>query len=176
MRQVSNAKRDFAGVGATASPKTISGSIRGSVAPPGLTARQAIHGLAAPRSLVLPACRIALGFYCARGIVRCALISCERAAALEQGGAYVAKIRMSFSEYRRRWESHKDEVLAWHDERLMKYPSSVAVTWLTTFEQPSESERKLLNILAWFAPEPVPLSLLGNIVDGADARDALSQG
>ena len=33
----------------------------------------------------------------------------------------------------------------------------------------------MLNILAWFAPEPIPLSLLeGNIVDGADARDALA--
>jgi tetratricopeptide (TPR) repeat protein len=39
----------------------------------------------------------------------------------------------------------------------------------------SQSERKLLNILAWLAPEPIPLSLLeGNIVDGADARDALA--
>jgi tetratricopeptide (TPR) repeat protein len=33
----------------------------------------------------------------------------------------------------------------------------------------------LLNILAWLAPEPIPLSLLeGNIVDSADARDALA--
>jgi tetratricopeptide (TPR) repeat protein len=107
-----------------------------------------------------------------------AAVACDLgdlALALEQGGAYIAKIRVSFLEYRRRWESRKEEVLAWHDERVMKYPSSVAVTWLTTFEQLSESERKLLNIAAWFAPEPVPVSLLeGNIVDGADARDALA--
>ena len=90
------------------------------------------------------------------------------ALALEQGGAYVAKIRVSFSEYRRRWESRKEEVLAWHDERLMLYPKSVATTWQTTIEELSDSERKLLNILAWLAPEPIPLSLLeGNIVDGA---------
>ena len=44
------------------------------------------------------------------------------ALALEQGGAYIAKIRVSFSEYRKRWESRKEEVLAWHDERLMQYP------------------------------------------------------
>jgi hypothetical protein len=97
------------------------------------------------------------------------------ALALEQGGAYVAKIRVSFSEYRRRWESRKEEVLAWHDERLMLYPKSVATTWQTTIEELSQSERKLLNILAWLAPEPVPLLLLeGNFVDGADARDALA--
>jgi Domain of unknown function (DUF4062)/NB-ARC domain len=97
------------------------------------------------------------------------------ALALEQAGAYVAKIRVSFLEYRRRWESRKAEVLAWHDERLMLCPKSVAMTWQTTIEELSQSERKLLNILAWLAPEPIPLSLLeGNIVDGADARDALA--
>jgi tetratricopeptide (TPR) repeat protein len=93
------------------------------------------------------------------------------ALALEQGGAYVAKMRVSFSEYRRRWE----EVLAWHDPRLMRYRKSVATTWQTTIEELSQSERKLLNILAWLGPEPIPLSLLeGNIVGGTAARDALT--
>jgi len=97
------------------------------------------------------------------------------ALALEQAGTYVAKNGLSFSEYRQRWESRKAEVLAWYDKRLMNYSSSVAVTWQTTIEELSQSERKLLNILAWFAPEPIPLSLLeGNIVHGADARDALA--
>ena len=97
------------------------------------------------------------------------------ALALEQAGAYIAKNRCSFSEYRQRWESLKAEVLAWYDKRLMNYPSSVAVTWQTTIEELFQSERKLLNILAWLAPEPLPLSLLeGNIVDGVDARDALA--
>jgi hypothetical protein len=49
------------------------------------------------------------------------------ALALEQTGAYIAKNRCSFSEYRQRWESRKAEVLAWYDNRLMNYPSSVAV-------------------------------------------------
>jgi len=57
----------------------------------------------------------------------------------------------------------------------MLYPKSVATTWQTTIEELSQSERKLLNILAWLAPEPIPLSPLeGNIVDGADACDALA--
>ena len=97
------------------------------------------------------------------------------ALALEQAGAYVAKNGLSFSEYRQRWESRKTEVFAWYDKRLMNYSSSVAVTWQTTIEELSQPERKLLNILAWLAPEPIPLSVLeGNIVDGADARDALA--
>ena len=82
------------------------------------------------------------------------------ALALEQAGTYVAKNGLSFSEYRQRWESRKGEVLAWYDKRLMNYSSSVAVTWQTTIEELSQSERKLLNILAWFAPEPIPLSLM----------------
>jgi hypothetical protein len=66
-------------------------------------------------------------------------------------------------------------VLAWYDKRLMNYPSSVAVTWQTSIEELFQSERKLLNILAWLAPEPLPLSLLeGHIVDGVDARDAFA--
>jgi tetratricopeptide (TPR) repeat protein len=97
------------------------------------------------------------------------------ALALEQAGAYVAKTHLSVSEYRRCCESHKTEVLAWHDERLMKYASSVAVTWQTTIEQLALPERKLLNMLAWLAPEPIPVSLLEGVqVDGTSARDALA--
>jgi tetratricopeptide (TPR) repeat protein len=57
----------------------------------------------------------------------------------------------------------------------MKYPSSVAATWQTTVGQLAWPERGLLNMLAWFAPEPIPVSLLEGVsVDSADARDALS--
>ena len=97
------------------------------------------------------------------------------ALALEQAGAYIAKNRFSFSEYRRRWESTREKVLAWYDQRLMKYPSSVATTWQTSVDQLADPERVLLNILAWLAPEPIPVSLLEGVpVDGADARDALA--
>ena len=33
----------------------------------------------------------------------------------------------------------------------------VAITWVTTFEQLPEAERLLIQVLAWLAPEPVPL-------------------
>jgi tetratricopeptide (TPR) repeat protein len=74
-----------------------------------------------------------------------------------------------------RWVATREVVLAWYDERLMKYPSSVAATWQTTVGQLAWPERGLLNMLAWFAPEPIPVSLLEGVsVDSADARDALS--
>jgi tetratricopeptide (TPR) repeat protein len=97
------------------------------------------------------------------------------ALALEQAGAYIDKNGFSFFEYRRCWEETREKVLAWYDERLMQYPSSVAMTWQTTFDQLAQPERALLNILAWLAPEPIPVSLLVGVpVDGTDARDALS--
>jgi tetratricopeptide (TPR) repeat protein len=97
------------------------------------------------------------------------------ALALEQAGAYIDKNRLSFSEYRRRWEETREKVLAWYDERLTKNPSSVAMTWQTTFDQLAQPERKLLNILAWLAPEPIPVLLLEGVpMYGADARDALA--
>jgi hypothetical protein len=97
------------------------------------------------------------------------------ALALEQAGAYIAKNRFSPSEYHRRWESTREKVLAWYDERLMKYPSSVATTWQASVAQLAQPERVLFNMLAWFAPEPISVSLLEGVpVDGADARDALT--
>ena len=81
------------------------------------------------------------------------------AVALEQAGAYIDKLRLSFAEYLARWEAKRPEVLRWHDLRLMKYPASVAVTWETTFAQLGERERRLLEVLAWLAPEPIPLFL-----------------
>ncbi len=50
-------------------------------------------------------------------------------------------------------------MLRWHDPRLMQYPSSVAVTWETTFAQLSGPEQRLLEVLSWLAPEPIPLFL-----------------
>jgi tetratricopeptide (TPR) repeat protein len=78
------------------------------------------------------------------------------ALALEQAGAYIDKLRLSFAEYLQRWEAKRPEVLGWHDLRLMQYPASVAVTWETTFAQLIEPEQRLLEVLAWLAPEPIP--------------------
>ena len=96
------------------------------------------------------------------------------ALALEQAGAYIVKNRLSFSEYRQRWGATREIVLGWYDPRL-NYPSGVATTWQASVDQLAKPERKLLNILAWFAPEPIPVSLLEGVpADGTDGRDALS--
>ncbi len=92
------------------------------------------------------------------------------ALALEQSGAYIDKLRLSFAEYIERWEAKRPEVLRWHDLRLMQYPASVAVTWETTFAQLTEPEQRLIEVLAWLAPEPIPLFLF----DAAPLTEAIS--
>ncbi|WP_165220514.1 tetratricopeptide repeat protein [Aquisphaera insulae] len=99
------------------------------------------------------------------------------ALALEQAGAYIEKKRLSLAEYLRQWEEKRREVLAWHDERLMGYPASVAVTWETTFAQLAEAERRLLDVLSWLAADPVPLFLIesGPLVEAlSEPREALA--
>jgi tetratricopeptide (TPR) repeat protein len=84
------------------------------------------------------------------------------ALALEQAGAYIDEQRLTFAEYLKLWEAERPEVLRWHDERLMQYPASVAVTWVTTFTRLTDPQRRLLEALAWLAPEPIPLSLFAS--------------
>jgi len=51
----------------------------------------------------------------------------------------------------------------------------VATTWQASVDLLTRSEGALLNILAWLAPEPIPVSLLEGVsVKNADARDALN--
>ncbi|MBS0551988.1 MAG: DUF4062 domain-containing protein, partial [Proteobacteria bacterium] len=92
------------------------------------------------------------------------------ALALEQAGAYIAYRTESFDRYLATWKSNRDAVLGWHDPDLMEYPSSVAATWQTSFEQLGEPARRLLQRLSWLAPDPVPESLLEVAVPGEGAE------
>jgi tetratricopeptide (TPR) repeat protein len=105
------------------------------------------------------------------------------ALALEQAGAYISYVRCSLAEYLARWRQQEDLVLTWFDARQMKYPRSVAVTWETTWLQLAPAARTLLEILAWFAPEPIPdwvltgertRPLTADALDGADVVHALA--
>ncbi len=67
----------------------------------------------------------------------------------------------------------------WFDPQVMQYPKSLAVTWQTSVAQLSEPARRLLERLAWLAPDPIPESLLDVAVPGdetavEDARAALA--
>ncbi len=93
------------------------------------------------------------------------------ALALEQAAAFVGKRRLTFAQYLEQWRSKRDEVLAWFDPTVTDYPRSVAVTWQTSVAQLREGGRRLLERLAWLAPEKVPESLLDVQVPGAEGEN-----
>lgn len=95
----------------------------------------------------------------------------QLALALEQAGAYIAHRRLSFEQYLIEWRTKHDVVLAWFDERVMRYPRSVAITWQTSFDRLSVPGHYLLDLAAWLAPEPIPEFLLEVPVPGADPVD-----
>jgi tetratricopeptide (TPR) repeat protein len=103
------------------------------------------------------------------------------ALALEQAAAFIDQRQISFSRYRELWRENWDKVAGWSDERLTNYPHAVAVTWQTSVDQLTPAGRRLLQRLAWFAPEPVPAFLLEVPVpdveseDPADALAALAE-
>ncbi len=88
------------------------------------------------------------------------------ALALEQAGAYISQRRLSFADYRSEWQQRRAQVLAWNEPRLTQYPASLAITWLTSFEQLGEAARTLLRRLAWLSPAPIPESLLEVAIAG----------
>jgi hypothetical protein len=94
------------------------------------------------------------------------------AVALEQAGAFIAKVRISLVDYLHRWREREERVREWHNERLMKYPRSVPVTWDTTFVQLDAPASALLHLLSWLAPEPIPRALLETEI----AKQVLSSG
>ena len=51
------------------------------------------------------------------------------------------------------------------------YPRAVAVTWQTSVAQLSEGGRRLLERLAWLAPEKVPEALIDVPIPGAEAEN-----
>ena len=82
------------------------------------------------------------------------------ALALEQAGTYIEHYRCTIAGYLGEWQQQREKVLKWFDPRVMQYPMSVAVTWQTSFDRLNEGARELLRLLAWFAPDPIPESLL----------------
>ena len=80
------------------------------------------------------------------------------ALALEQAGAFVARHRCSLADYRARWRAQEAKVVEWDKALLTNVPRSVAKTWQTSIDAMGDDGRGLMNVLAWLAPEPVPLT------------------
>ena len=95
------------------------------------------------------------------------------ALALEQAGAYIQHREggLSLADYMTRWREGKSQVRDWFDKGLMHYDRSVAATWETTMRALDPASLTLFRILAWFAPDPVPRS----IVSKSGAQDSIKR-
>jgi DNA-binding SARP family transcriptional activator len=78
--------------------------------------------------------------------------------ALAQAGCYVANSALDLGGYLALYRSCRTEL---HQQgRAPDYPDTVATTWQLAFEQLCPSARALLNLLAWYAPDTIPLDRL----------------
>jgi len=97
---------------------------------------------------------------------------------LEQAGAYIATERIGLARYLDLWRKKRATVLGWFDKTLMSYDhdTGLAATWATSVDRLTPDARRLLERLAFLAPEPVPDSLLDVAApgdpEGFDARAA----
>jgi tetratricopeptide (TPR) repeat protein len=99
------------------------------------------------------------------------------ALALEHAGAYIVRHRASFRRYRELWQDSRDKVISWSDPAVTHYPRAIAATWQTSVAQLADPARRLLERLAWLAPEPVPEFLLDVPIpedEGEDLYEALA--
>ena len=78
------------------------------------------------------------------------------AVALEHAGAYVVANRCSLAQYQKAWQENLETVAAWYDRLTLNYPRSVLAAWATTMDKVSEEAKRLLELLSWLAPAPLP--------------------
>jgi hypothetical protein len=90
---------------------------------------------------------------------------------LEQAGAYIAAERIGLARYLALWQEKREAVLNWFDKALMSYDreTGLAATWAASVERLTPEGRRLLDLLSYFAPEPIPDALLDISIPGEAA-------
>lgn len=80
--------------------------------------------------------------------------------ALEQAAALMLKIRVGFDDYLELYAKRRRQLLAARFLGATNYPDSVATTWQTTVAHVGKHARPILGLLAHFAADDIPVSLL----------------
>ncbi|MCA9206513.1 MAG: hypothetical protein KDA59_25845, partial [Planctomycetales bacterium] len=87
--------------------------------------------------------------------------------ALVQAAAYIRVHGITVDEYLQLWKQESRQVKQWHDDRVMNYPHSVAVTWQISVDllegRGKYAALSLLNLMAWLSPEPIPRTLFKSL-------------
>jgi hypothetical protein len=78
--------------------------------------------------------------------------------ALHQAGSYVAENPIGLAEYLRLYREHRPRLH--HLGNAPDYDFRVGTTWEVSFQMLPDTAQTMLNILAWLAPESIPLDLL----------------
>ena len=92
-------------------------------------------------------------------------------------GPTLTRRRLSFAEYLERWEKRRAEVLALARRDGDGLPGERGGNVGDDFAQLGEAGQRLLSVLSWLAPEPVPLSLFESELLAAavpEPRDVLA--
>ena len=90
---------------------------------------------------------------------------------LEQAGAHIATDRIGFARYLKLWSESREKALGWADATVTGSERTLATTWATSVARLSPESRRLLDRLAFLAPDPVPDSLLDVAVPGEAPDD-----
>jgi tetratricopeptide (TPR) repeat protein len=94
------------------------------------------------------------------------------AIALEMAAATIEKSGLGFAAYRALWQNNRPRVVGWDNPEITDYHRAVTKTWQTSVDQLTDAGRRLLERLAYLAPDPVPEFLLDIEVPGAERDDA----
>ena len=82
---------------------------------------------------------------------------------LAQASAYLGQRRdFTFQDYLDEWQRNAAGILddPDFDQAVTGYPANAAVTWTTSVKQLGDGGRRLLEMLAWCAAEPIPRRLI----------------
>ena len=84
------------------------------------------------------------------------------ALALEQAGAFICAQRISFERYLAYWRDERARVVDWFDKTAMgtNHDKGLAAVFATSVARLSPNGRRLLDRVAFLAPEPIPDFLL----------------
>ena len=85
---------------------------------------------------------------------------------LEQASAHIAAERIGFARYLALWNASRDAALAWSDPVVTGSEKTLATVWTASVARLSPESRRLLDRLAFLAPDPIPDSLLAVAVPG----------
>ncbi len=88
---------------------------------------------------------------------------------LEQAGAHIAVEHIGFADYLALWNAAREAALAWSDPVVTGSEKTLATVWTTSVARLTPESRRLLDRLAYLAPDPIPNSLLDVEVPGEAA-------